>query len=56
MDCDFLISEYFKLGFKYSDIIKCMDELYGYVLSICLFKRIIKKIGFYCWKYKIDIL
>lgn len=56
MDRNYLIREYFKLGLKYSDIIKSMDELHGYVLSIRSLKRIIKKMGLHRRKYKSDIL
>lgn len=56
MDRDFSVSEYFKLGLKYSDIITCMDELHGCVLSISSLKRITKKIGLHRRKYITDIL
>lgn len=56
MDRNYLICEYFKLGLKCSDIIKSMDELHGYVLSIRSLKRITKKMGLHRRKYKSDIL
>jgi actin-like ATPase involved in cell morphogenesis len=56
MDRDYLIGEYFKLGLKYSEIIKCLEELHGYIIGIRTLKRITKKFGLYCRKYKSDIL
>lgn len=57
MDRNYLIiCEFFKLGLKYSDIIKCMYELNGHVLIIRLLKRITKKIELHRRKYKSDIL
>jgi hypothetical protein len=45
MDRDYLIGEYFKLGLKYSEIIKCLEELHGYIIGIRTLKRITKKFG-----------
>jgi hypothetical protein len=56
MDRDYLIGEYFKLGLKYSEIIKCLEELHGYIIGIRTLKRITKKFGLYRRKYKSDIL
>ena len=56
MERDYLISEYFKLGLRYSEIIKCLEELHGYVIGIRTLKRITKKLGFYRRKFKSDIL
>jgi hypothetical protein len=44
MDRDYLIGEYFKLGLKYSEIIKCLEELHGYIIGIRTLKRITKKL------------
>jgi hypothetical protein len=56
MERDDLIGKYFKLGLKYTDIIKCLDELHGYIIGIRTLKRVTKKLGLYRWKYKSDIL
>jgi hypothetical protein len=47
MDRDYLIGEYFKLGLKYSEIIKYLEELHGYIIGILTLKRITKKFGLY---------
>lgn len=56
MDVDNLVREYFKLGLRYSEIIKCLDELHGYSIGIRTLKRITKGLGLYRRKYKSDIL
>ena len=56
MDRDYLIGEYFKLGLKYSEIIKCLEELHGYIIGILTLKRITKKFGLYRRKYQSDII
>jgi hypothetical protein len=56
MERDDLIGKYFKLGLKYTDIIKCLDELHGYSIGIRTLKRVTKKLGLYRRKHKSDIL
>jgi hypothetical protein len=47
MDRDYLIGEYFKLGLKYSEIIKCLEELHGYIIGIITLIRITKIFGLF---------
>jgi hypothetical protein len=42
-------------GLKYSEIIKCLEELHGYIIGIRTLKRITKKFWLYRRKYKSDI-
>lgn len=56
MDRTVLIGEYFKLGLKYSEILKCLETLQGYVISLRTLKRITRNLGLYRRKHKSDIV
>lgn len=58
MDKTVLIEECFKLGLKYSEILKCLETLHRYmfVINLRTLKRITRNLGHYRRKQKSDIV
>ena len=56
MDRDELIHTYFKLGLHYKEIMFCLAQRHGIVVSLRHLKRILKRLRLYRRKHRTGVL
>ena len=56
MERDKIVEVYFKLGLRYSEILRCLSEFHGFFISLRTLKRITQNLGLFRRKNHSDIL